>query len=143
MIVIFAGYPEPMNEFISRNPGLRSRIARHIQFDDYSADELCEITCMQASRKGFSFTDEAKNKIRLVMEDARQKPEFGNGRFARNIFEKACFAQANRLMNKSTGDISTQDVRTLAVEDLRDFDTVTSVSNASRTTPSFKIGFAG
>ena len=51
VIVVFAGYPEPMKEFLERNPGMQSRIAFEINFEDYSTDELCEITRIMLSKK--------------------------------------------------------------------------------------------
>lgn len=56
VIVIFAGYPEPMQKFLDRNSGMLSRIAFHVKFEDYSIDELCDITKLLLSRKQMTIT---------------------------------------------------------------------------------------
>lgn len=59
VIVIFAGYPDQMQQFLDRNPGMLSRIAFHVEFEDYSTHELCEITRLMLSRKQMMITDAA------------------------------------------------------------------------------------
>lgn len=82
VIVIFAGYPDEMQEFLNTNPGLRSRIAFHIEFEDYTTDELCDITRLKVSNMGMTITDAAMDKLRGIYEEARKSTDFGNGRFA-------------------------------------------------------------
>ena len=97
LVVIFAGYTDKMDEFISRNPGLRSRIPFVIKFDDYSSEELTQIASLEAKRKGFSIAPEAVGKIREICAVARENDEFGNGRFSRNLVENAIMNYAVRL----------------------------------------------
>ena len=62
VIIIFAGYPKPMQQFLDRNPGMRSRIAFSVEFDDYSTEELCEITKLMLSRKQMTITEAGMKK---------------------------------------------------------------------------------
>lgn len=116
-IVIFAGYPDKMEEFLNKNPGLRSRIAFHIPFEDYNASELCEIAELIASEKGFCIEQGAKEKLSGIFELASKSSDFGNGRYARNIIEKAKMAQADRLINMDFEKITDKDVFTLVADD--------------------------
>jgi SpoVK/Ycf46/Vps4 family AAA+-type ATPase len=116
--VIFAGYPEEMEHFLQRNPGLRSRIAFHVPFADYNAEELCQIAELMGKHKGIRFEADAKEKLHTVFEDARKKSDFGNGRFVRNILEQAKMNQASRLLELEFEDITTEDVQTIRAEDI-------------------------
>ena len=88
-IVIFAGYSDKMDSFLSRNPGLRSRVPFVIEFKDYSAETLVRIAEKEASDFGFGITEEAKDKILSLCSEAAKDHEFGNGRFCRNLVENA------------------------------------------------------
>lgn len=87
-IVIFAGYTNEMERFLQRNPGLRSRIAFHIPFDDYTTPELCSITNLIAEKNGMKIADEATPRLEKIFDIARQRSDFGNGRYARNLKHK-------------------------------------------------------
>lgn len=100
VIVIFAGYPDKMEEFLKKNEGLRSRIAYHLSFPDYNAEELYEITRLFAKNSGYKLGKGVKEKCIAIYRDACHKADFGNGRFARNLFEQACMHQSNRLIKK-------------------------------------------
>lgn len=100
VIVIFAGYPDKMERFLEKNEGLRSRIAFHIDFPDYNADELCGILKLMSNNKGFTLDDEAEEKCRRIFDEACQNAEFGNGRFVRNLLEQAIIKQSSRLVNE-------------------------------------------
>lgn len=90
MVVIFAGYPEKMGDFLQKNPGLRSRIAYHVPFADYSAEELCDIAELIAKEKGLRPDRQAKERMTAIMEVIvmQKQDNFGNGRFVRNMIEK-------------------------------------------------------
>ena len=102
LVVILAGYNDEIESFIISNPGLRSRFNRYIHFDDYTAEELYKIFCLQVRKGEYTLTEDAslyiKERLAAVVED---KPkDFGNARYVRNLFEKAIEAQANRLALK-------------------------------------------
>ena len=88
-IVIFAGYPDEMDEFFLRNPGLRSRVPFRVRFDDYTVDELTDICELEAGKRGFLIDVKAKEIIKEICESSTGNIENGNGRFCRNLVEKA------------------------------------------------------
>ena len=88
-IVIFAGYPDEMDEFFLRNPGLRSRVPFRVRFDDYTVDELTDICELEAGKRGFLIDKNAKELIKEICESSTGNIENGNGRFCRNLVEKA------------------------------------------------------
>lgn len=135
MIVIFAGYPDEMEKFLNKNPGLRSRIAFHIPFEDYSSSELCDISKLIAKSRGLMLSYDAINKLDGIFETARQKSDFGNGRYARNIIEKAHMAQTNRLIKSYSENITDEDLSTLTAEDIE-------MPKIRKETTKIKIGFA-
>ncbi len=96
-IVILAGYPDKMEEFISRNPGLRSRIPFQIRFEDYSAEELVQIAELEARKRGFVIEPEAKEKVESLCRAANKRSDMGNGRFCRNLVESAILGYAVRV----------------------------------------------
>ena len=89
VIVIFAGYTDPMRQFLDRNPGMLSRIAFQVEFEDYTTDELCDIAKLMLSKKQMTITDEAMNKLRKIFNIARAESDYGNGRFVRKTLEEA------------------------------------------------------
>ena len=88
-IVIFAGYPDEMDEFFLRNPGLRSRVPFRVRFDDYTVDELTDICELEAGKRGFLTDKNAKEIIKEICESSTKNIESGNGRFCRNLVERA------------------------------------------------------
>ncbi len=118
VVVIFAGYTDRMREFIARNPGLKSRISFELNFDDYSVDELMDITRGIGSEYGVQFTGGALDKLRGIYAAQRGTPDFGNGRFVRTMIEKAMYAHADRLMSLGYGCVSEGDVSTITEADI-------------------------
>lgn len=96
-IVIFAGYPDKMESFFSRNPGLRSRVPFRIRFEDYSADEMAQIAEQEARKRGFTIEPRAKDKVESLCRAAKKYPDMGNGRFCRNLVENAILEYASRV----------------------------------------------
>lgn len=118
MVVIFAGYPDKMEGFINKNPGLRSRIAFHVPFVDYDTDSLCKITSLIAKDKGLKLTDAAMEKLSVLFDVAKNQADFGNGRYARNIIEKAKMAQASRLVKMDYESVTEEDLAMILPEDI-------------------------
>lgn len=118
LVVIFAGYPDEMESCLNKNPGLRSRIAFHVPFADYSTEELCEIAKMIERSKGMSLTDKAVEKLAIVFESARTRTDFGNGRFVRNLLETSKMNQANRILAMDPDVVDTKTLTSLEDEDI-------------------------
>ena len=118
VVVIFAGYPDKMESFLQKNPGLRSRIAYHVPFADYDTQSLCVIAKLIAGQKGLTLTDEACDKLTKLFDTARTESDFGNGRYVRNVIEKARMAQATRLLSMEYDQIKSRDIATITAEDI-------------------------
>ena len=118
LVVIFAGYTDKMEEFLNKNPGLRSRIAYHVPFPDYSTEELCEIAKLTAAEKGLVLSEGAQGKLTQVFDLAKTQPDFGNGRYVRNIIEKSRMAQTERLLSKDPDKVTRREIATLCEEDI-------------------------
>ncbi|GAB3516433.1 AAA family ATPase [Emticicia fontis] len=101
-VVIVAGYEEKMTEFINSNPGLHSRFNKYIGFKDYTPEEILEIYLIQASKVQLKVDEGAKKKVYKLFKKLYEDRDssFGNGRLARNIFEKTYEKQANRLVKE-------------------------------------------
>lgn len=111
LVVIVAGYTEPMNHFFSSNPGLRSRFNTFIEFPDYSADELLGIFVKQCEDNDYSLTEEARDCIHNILVElvANKKDDFANGRLVRNIYDDVTMNHARRVVkisNPSREDLS-------------------------------------
>ncbi len=118
VIVIFAGYPDKMEAFLDKNPGLRSRIAFHVSFEDYDVEELCKIAEVIADKKGMHFTEDAIDRLRECFSIAINEPDFGNGRYVRNVIERARMAQSSRLLTKEIDNITREDILTFTAADI-------------------------
>ena len=117
LIVIVAGYPDLMNEFLETNPGLKSRFNKFVSFEDYSAEELLKILEYNLKKKEFQINEDTKDYLKenfIKMIDEKDK-NFGNARVVRNILENAIQKQATRLTKKE--DITKEDLIVLTKED--------------------------
>jgi probable Rubsico expression protein CbbX len=119
LVVIFAGYKERMDVFYQSNPGLSSRVANHIDFPDYSAEELLAIARLILAEENYRFSEEAIAAFADYIQRRMQLPFFANARSIRNAIDRARMRQANRLFNRMTsGGITKLDLMTLEAEDI-------------------------
>ena len=116
LVVIVAGYPHEMAEFIATNPGLESRFGTTIGFPDYSDDELVAIFKQLATGSDFEPTDGCVARLRELIAAEPRDLGFGNARFVRNLFESAVGHHAWRLRDKNAPSI--EDLRRLHADDL-------------------------
>jgi SpoVK/Ycf46/Vps4 family AAA+-type ATPase len=112
LAVIVAGYPDEMKRFLVANPGLASRFNRTIEFEDYSPEELLTIFEAMVQSGGYQLAADARDRASQLFTAAHavRGPSFGNGRLARNLFEKAQEGHANRvglIANPTEGDLNT------------------------------------
>lgn len=120
LVVIAAGYPALMQDFMYSNPGLRSRFPITVEFPDYSAEELLQIFKTFCSENSFSVSPEVIYKVKMIFrsEIARKKSNFGNARMVRNFYEKMVMKQATRLVGENTLEVD--DITEFLAEDLPD-----------------------
>ena len=119
LVVIIAGYKDEMQRFIDSNPGLQSRFNRYIDFPDYSGKELTEIFKMYMKKNQYTLADDAEAYLKERFDEAvaHKDRNFGNARYARNVFEKSIQQQANRL--SSQYNLSKEELTELTIEDLQ------------------------
>ncbi len=116
LVVVVAGYPLPMEVFISQNPGLASRFRTTIDFVDYTDDELCEIFAVMAKAAEYDVDDAVLERLRQLLALVTRGPTFGNARYVRNVMEAAIGRHAWRL--REIDQPTLEQLRTLEAEDL-------------------------
>ena len=118
LVVILAGYKDRMDIFYQSNPGLASRIANHIHFPDYSAEELLKIGEIMLAEQQYRITEEGKKVFLQYIELRKQQPLFANARSIKNAIDRARMRQANRIFElNSTVELSESDIVTLDIKD--------------------------
>lgn len=117
IVVVLAGYKERMETFFQSNPGVSSRIAHHLEFPDFSLDELLVIAQLMLAEQMYRFSPEARQAFETYLERRMQMPRFSNARSVRNALDRARLRQANRLFAKG-GRISKIDLMTIEAEDI-------------------------
>ena len=118
LVVILAGYSDDMQNFLNQNAGLKSRFPNIIEFEDYSVAELLSIANKMYDDQGYALSPEAAKLLMQIFDEGKMQPQFGNGRFVRNIFEKSLNAQALRL--SSSDSISATDLATITAQDIKE-----------------------
>ncbi|MGE4353477.1 MAG: AAA family ATPase [Oscillospiraceae bacterium] len=118
LVVIVAGYPGPMERFLSFNPGLESRFNKYIDFADYNGKELMAIFRMRCEKGGYVLTPEAEAYAEKLFSDMYENRDdnFGNGRDVRNFFENCISRQADRLAEMKSP--KREDLMSLTIQDL-------------------------
>jgi probable Rubsico expression protein CbbX len=119
LVVILAGYADRMEKFFSSNPGFRSRIAHHIDFPDYSNEELFAISEGMLGEQNYQFTPAAKQAMQEYIELRRNQSHFANARSIRNALDRARLRQANRLFETASGPLNAAALSTIDEQDLR------------------------
>jgi probable Rubsico expression protein CbbX len=104
LVVIFAGYKSRMDTFFQSNPGLSSRVAHHIDFPDYSVEELQSIAGKMVVQLGLQLSPAAAQALGQYLELRRRQPNFANARSLRNALDRARLRQARRLLDAGTVD---------------------------------------
>lgn len=131
VIVIFAGYTEKMQEFLDQNEGLKSRISFHLNFPDYTSDELTDILKLMSEKREYHIDEDAISYCREIFEKAVREENYGNGRFVRNLLEQAIIRQSSRVMEESAGrKLSKEEICILKRPDFKDL-TCTGVKQSS------------
>ncbi len=119
LVVIIAGYKDEMQRFFDSNPDLQSRFNRYIDFPDYTGAELADIFKMYMKKNQYTLAPDAETYLRQQFEYAvaHKDRNFGNARYARNVFEKAIQQQANRLEGRS--NLTDRELTELTADDLK------------------------
>jgi probable Rubsico expression protein CbbX len=118
IVVILAGYRDRMDTFFQSTPGMSSRIAHHIDFPEYTMEELMGIARLLLDRQRYRLTEDGERAFRELMERRMQRPRFANGRSVRNALERARLRQASRLVTAG-GSVGRDDLMLIDGEDIR------------------------
>lgn len=117
LVVILAGYKEKMDLFFQSNPGMRSRIAHHLDFPDYSRDELLAIAKLMLAEQNYRLSQEGDAALSKYLELRMTQEHFANARSVRNALDRARLRQANRLFAKGK-NLKKIDLMTIEAEDI-------------------------
>ncbi len=117
IVVILAGYKDRMETFFQSNPGVSSRIAHHLDFPDFTQDELLVIAQLMLAEQMYRFSPEALKAFEEYLVRRMQQPRFSNARSVRNALDRARLRQANRLFARG-GNVSKIDLMTIEAEDI-------------------------
>jgi probable Rubsico expression protein CbbX len=118
LVVILAGYAQRMDRFFESNPGFRSRIAHHIDFPDYSDDELLRIAEQMLDHQNYRLDAAGTAAMTDYIAKRRGQPHFANARSIRNALDRARLRQANRLFETAKGPLDAAALSTISAEDI-------------------------
>jgi len=118
LVVILAGYKERMDTFFQSNPGFHSRVGHHLDFPDYSLDELVAIADLMVRRQNYEFDGSSRDAFREYLVLRMRQPHFANARSVRNALDRIKLRQANRLIAKG-GMVSREDLARIDAVDVR------------------------
>ncbi len=119
LVVILAGYKERMDIFFRSNPGMASRIAHHIDFPDYSEDELLSIAQIMLSQMNYMLSEDATAVLRAYIGRRMKQPRFSNARSIRNALDRSRLRQANRLFAGRAKPFDRMALQTITGADIR------------------------
>mgnify|MGYP001469594438 FL=1 len=120
LVVIFAGYKDRMDSFYESNPGLSSRVANHIDFPDYTPEELILIAKMILEEQQYRLTEEAEAALLEYIQIRATMPLFANARTVSNAIDTARMRHANRMFNSGGAVLTKSDLVTIQGEDIRE-----------------------
>jgi len=129
LVVIFAGYKDRMDSFYESNPGLSSRVANHIDFPDYTPNELIQIGKMILEEQQYRLTDAAEAALLEYITKRAEMPLFANARTISNAIDTARMKHANRMFNSGGSILTKSDLVTIEVEDVRGSGLFEEISN--------------
>ena len=118
LVVILAGYGDRMDKFFASNPGFRSRIAHHIDFPDYSDDELLAIAELMLHDMNYRFSPDARQAFVRYIALRKTQPLFSNARSIRNALDRMRLRQANRLVADLDRVLTADDIMSLEASDV-------------------------
>ena len=118
LVVILAGYKEPMDKFYQSNPGLSSRIANHIDFPDYTVDELLKIAKIMLDEQQYQLTPQAEDALGQYIQKRKEKPLFANARSVKNALDRARMRQANRIFDSRGQVLTKKELVNLEADDI-------------------------
>ena len=118
LVVILAGYKEPMDKFYESNPGLSSRIANHIDFPDYSVEELLQIAKLMLQDQQYQLTPQAEAAFVQYIQRRKEKPLFANARSIKNALDRARMRQANRIFDSRGQVLTKRELVNIEAEDI-------------------------
>ncbi len=118
LVVILAGYKDRMDTFFHSNPGMSSRIAHHLDFPDYSVDELAQIAQRMLERQHYRFGEGTADVFQRYLEQRIKQPNFSNARSVRNALDRARLRQASRLFLERDRELDRNDLTTLLPADI-------------------------
>jgi hypothetical protein len=118
LVVILAGYGERMEKFFQSNPGFRSRIAHHVDFPDYSDDELLAIAELMLVAQKYHFSSDARSAFVRYIAARKTQPLFSNARSIRNALDRVRLRQANRIVSNLDRILTSDDVMSIEAEDV-------------------------
>jgi probable Rubsico expression protein CbbX len=118
LVVILAGYKEPMDKFYESNPGLSSRIANHIDFPDYTVDELLKISKLMLEEQQYQLTVEAEEALIKYITIRKDRPLFANARSVKNALDRARMRQANRIFDSRGQILTKKELVNIEAEDI-------------------------
>ena len=120
LVVIFAGYKDQMDSFYESNPGLSSRVANHIDFPDYTPEELLQIGELMLEEQQYRMTDSAKAALLEYVDKRKDLPLFANARTIDNAIDKARMKHANRMFTSGGKVLTKSDLVTIEEQDIRE-----------------------
>ena len=118
LVVILAGYKEPMDRFYESNPGLSSRIANHIDFPDYAVNELLEISKLMLEEQQYQLTLDAEIALSNYITKRKEQPLFANARSVKNALDRARMRQANRIFDSRDQVLTKKELVNIEADDI-------------------------